>query len=93
LECVPSPRHSKPKVYYVSKAKSPLRWLNYRPWFEPRGFAALLTLRQIMLRCLTMRVEYTDLILRSARRARLEGWRRSGEFASGFRIAASRRPE
>jgi hypothetical protein len=34
-----------------------------RPWFEPRGFAALLT----------MRIEYAALILRRPRSGRLEG--------------------
>src|SRR5947209_19895163 len=46
---------------------------NAWPWFETRGCAALLTMRI----CKGARLHTADLILRSACRARLEGWQRA----------------
>jgi hypothetical protein len=37
--------------------------MNSPPWFETRSFAALLTMRQGMLRCLAMTATHADLIL------------------------------
>jgi hypothetical protein len=48
-----------------------------RPWFETRGFAALLTMRPERVASPRDGAMHPDLILRSARKARLEGWQQA----------------